>query len=264
MIRLSGVLITFNEEGRVGRCLDSLGTVCDELVVVDSGSTDRTRELCEARGARVLLRPFDGFTAQKNFALDKAVHDHVLSLDADEWLSPELQASILAAKADWKADGYDFNRLNFYGDKAIRTCGWYPDAKIRLWDRRRGRWGGGMVHETVVLDAGAREAHLAGDLLHAAHREAGQLLAKVQLYSTLWAAEHAGRRISTLGLFLKAAVAFVRSYLLQGGILDGYEGLVISVSNANHTFYKYARLLEANRAGALTPESRRGRTSSRP
>ena len=167
MIRLSGVLITFNEEARVGRCLDSLAAVCDELVVVDSGSTDRTRELCEARGARVVVRPFDGFTTQKNFALDQAVHDHVLSLDADERLSPELQASILAAKADWQADGYDFNRLNFYGDKPIRSCGWYPDAKIRLWDRRRGRWSGGLVHETVVLDAGARQAHLAGDLLHA-------------------------------------------------------------------------------------------------
>ena len=264
MIRLSGVLITFNEEARVGRCLDSLAAVCDELVVVDSGSTDRTRELCEARGARVVVRPFDGFTTQKNFALDQAVHDHVLSLDADERLSPELQASILAAKADWQADGYDFNRLNFYGDKPIRSCGWYPDAKIRLWDRRRGRWSGGLVHETVVLDAGAREAHLAGDLLHAAHQEAGQLLAKVQVYSALWAREHAGRRISTPGLLLKGLAAFLRSYVLQGGILDGYEGLVISVNNANHTFYKYARLLEANRAESLTPGSRRGRTSSRP
>jgi hypothetical protein len=104
------------------------------------------------------------------------------------------------------------------------------------------------VHETVALDPGARQAHLAGDLLHAAHREAGQLLAKVQLYSALWAQEHAGRRVSTPGLFLKGLAAFLRSYLLQGGILDGYEGLAISVSNANHTFYKYARLLEANRA----------------
>jgi len=264
MIRLSGVVITFNEESRVGRCLDSLSAVCDELLVVDSGSTDRTRELCEARGARVVVRPFDGFMAQKNFALDQAAHDHVLSLDADEWLSPELRASILAAKADWQADGYDFNRLNFYGDKPIRSCGWYPDAKIRLWDRRRGRWSGGLVHETVVLDAGARQAHLAGDLLHAAHQEAGQLLAKVQVYSALWAQEHAGRRISTPGLFLKGLAAFLRSYLLQGGILDGYEGLVISVSNANHTFYKYARLLEANRAAPLTPAYRRGRKSSSP
>jgi glycosyltransferase involved in cell wall biosynthesis len=264
MIRLSGVVITLNEERRVERCLDSLGAVCDELVVVDSGSTDRTRELCQARGARVLLRPFDGFTAQKNHALDQAAHDHVLSLDADEWLSPELRASILAAKADWRADGYDFNRLNFYGDKPIRSCGWYPDAKIRLWDRRRGRWSGGRVHETVAMDPGASQAHLTGDLLHAAHHDAGQLLAKVQLYSALWAQEHAGRRISTPGLFLKGVAAFLRSYLLQGGILDGYEGLVISVSNANHAFYKYARLLEANRAASPGPARGRGGPSSRP
>ena len=250
MIRLSAAIVTLDEERNIGRCLDSLAGVVDEVVVVDSGSSDRTRELCQDRGARVLVRPFDGFTEQKNFAADQAAHDHVLSLDADEWLSPELRESILAAKADWRSDGYTLHHLNFYGTKPIRSCGWSTAAKIRLWDRRRGRWSGGLVHEKVTMDAGARQAHLAGDLLHAAHQEAGQLLAKVQRYSALWAQEHAGRRISAPGLFLKGLAAFLRSYFLQGGILDGYEGLVISVSNANHTFYKYARLLEANRAVA--------------
>ena len=250
MILLSGVVITFNEERNLARCLESLRAVCDELLVVDSGSTDRTREIAAAAGARVVQRPFDGFTAQKAFAAAQAAHDHVLSLDADEWLSPELTAAIAAVKAGWTHDGYDFNRLNLYGERPVRSCGWYPDAKIRLWDRRQGGWGGGLVHETVSLAPGARRGHLAGDLMHAAHQEAGQLLQKVQSYSGLWAREHAGRRVSAPGVFLKGLAAFLRSYLLKGGILDGYEGLLISVTNANHAFYKYARLLEANRAGA--------------
>ncbi|HET9553086.1 MAG TPA: glycosyltransferase family 2 protein [Anaeromyxobacteraceae bacterium] len=248
MIELSGVVITFNEARNLERCLASLRPVCDELLVVDSGSTDRTRELAEACGARVLVRPFDGFTAQKAFAAAQAAHDHVLSLDADEWLSPALAVSIAAAKADWRCDGYDFNRLNLYAGRPVRSCGWYPDAKIRLWDRRRGAWGGGLVHETVSLVPGASQGHLEGDLLHAAHQEAGQLLAKVQAYSALWARENAGRPVSAAAVFGKGVAAFVRSYLLKGGILDGWPGLVISVTNANHAFYKYARLLEANRA----------------
>ena len=248
MIRLSGVVITYNEERNLPRCLESLRAVCDDLVVVDSGSTDRTRQVAEAHGARVLVRPFDGFTTQKNFALEQAAFDHVLSLDADEWLSPELAASIQAARRDWTADGYAFNRLNFYGEKPVRSCGWYPDAKVRLWDRRRGRWSGGLLHEVVVLEPGAREAWLPGDLLHRAYERAGQLVAKMQSYSDWWAREQAHRRrVGPAGLLLKTAGAFFKSWILRRGVLDGYEGLAVSVSNANGVFYKYAKLLEANR-----------------
>jgi glycosyltransferase involved in cell wall biosynthesis len=253
VIRLSAVIIACDEERSIGRCLDSLAGVADEIVVVDSGSTDRTVELCRARGARVLSRPFDGFTTQKNFALDQASHDQVLSLDADEALSPGLAASIRAAKADWRADGYAFNRLNHYGRKPIRTCGWYPDAKIRLWDRRRGRWAGGLVHETVVLQPGARQAHLQGDLLHFAYQRAGQLLAKMQRYSDLWARQKAGRRhVGTLGIAAKAAAAFFKAWVQKGGWRDGYEGFVISASLANGVLYNNAKLLEASRPGRIS------------
>jgi glycosyltransferase involved in cell wall biosynthesis len=248
MIRLSAVIITRDEERNVGRCLDSLRGVADEVVVVDSGSTDRTEAICREKGARFLTRPFDGFTAQKNFALDRAAHDHVLSLDADEWLSPELTRSILEAKRDWRADGYTMNRLNAYGDRWIRSCGWYPDRKLRLWDRRKGRWEGGLLHETVRLAADARVSHLEGDLLHRAYEQAGQLLSKMQSYSDAWARENAHRRrVSAPGIVVKATASFLKSYLLRGGILDGYPGLVVSASIANGVLYKYAKLLEANR-----------------
>jgi glycosyltransferase involved in cell wall biosynthesis len=246
---LSAVIITFNEERNVVRCLDSLRGVADEIVVVDSGSTDGTRALCQARGARVLVRPFDGFTAQKNFAVEQARHDHVLSLDADEWLSPQLRASILAARADWRADGYEFNRLNHYGARPIRSCGWYPDRKVRLWDRRRGRWEGGLVHETVAMAPGARVERLEGDLLHRAYERAGQLVDKLQRYSDLWARDKAGRRrVGTAGIAAKAAAAFLKAWLLKGGFRDGYEGFVVSASLAGGVLYNNAKLLEANRA----------------
>jgi glycosyltransferase involved in cell wall biosynthesis len=248
MIRLSAVVITYNEERKIGRCLDSLEGIADEIVVVDSGSTDRTEAICRERGARFVVRPFDGFTTQKNFALDQAAHDHVLSLDADEWLSPELAASIRAAKESWGADGFTMNRRNAYGERWIRTCGWYPDAKLRLWDRRAGRWHGGLIHETVAMQPSARVAHLDGDLLHQAYENPGQLLAKAQSYSDIWAREYAHRRrVSAPTILAKTIVAFLRAFVLRRGFLDGYEGLLVSGSIANGVFYNHAKLLEANR-----------------
>jgi glycosyltransferase involved in cell wall biosynthesis len=248
MVRLSAVLITLDEERNVGRCLDSLAGVADEVVVVDSGSTDGTVAACRARGARVLTRPFDGFTAQKRFAVAQATHDHVLALDADEALSPELARSIQAAKAGWRADGYTMNRLNFYGDRPIRSCGWYPDAKIRLFDRRRGGWEGGLLHETVALAPGATVAHLEGDLLHRAYRHAGELVAKLQRYSDLWARDQRPRRsVGPAGILVKTAAAFLKAWVLKGGFRDGYEGLVVSASIANGVLYNHAKLYEARR-----------------
>src|SRR5690606_16085406 len=154
------------------------------------------------------------------------------------------------AKSEWNADGYEMNRLNSYAGKWIKSCGWYPDKKIRLWDRRKGRWSGGLVHEVVVMDDGASTRHLQGDLLHEAYQNASQLIAKMQQqYADLFALEHAGKKdVTTLKIFYKTAFSFLKSYILKGGIWDGYEGLVISVSNANGVFYKYAKLLEINRS----------------
>jgi len=141
-VKISAVIITFNEEKNIGRCLDSLQKVADEIVVVDSCSNDKTCEICEKYGVRFIQNRFKGHIEQKNFAMQQAEYDWVLSLDADEVLSLELTDSILKVKKDWVIDGYAFNRLTNYCGTWIRHCGWYPDTKLRLWDKRRGRWGG--------------------------------------------------------------------------------------------------------------------------
>jgi glycosyltransferase involved in cell wall biosynthesis len=257
MISLSVVIITFNEEKNVDRCIGSVADLADEVLVVDSFSTDNTKAICTARRVKFFERKFEGFTAQKNFAIAQAKHDYILALDADEYLSPELKNSILKVKSDWTFDGYSMNRLNSYGGKWIKSCGWYPDRKIRLWDRRKGSWTGGLVHEVVVMQEGSTVRHLDGDLLHHAYENAGQLITKMQVqYADLFATEHAHKkRVTTFKIFYKTAFSFLKSYILKGGIWDGYEGLLISVSNANGVFYKYAKLLEINRS--LPNSSRR-------
>lgn len=254
MVNISAVIITFNEEKRIGRCIDSVRKVADEVVVVDSLSKDRTREICLAKGVTFVEHPFTGFTAQKKFSVTQAAHHYILALDADEYLSPELEQSILQAKSNWTADAYDFNRLNSYAGKWIKSSGWYPDRKIRLWDRRKGNWAGGKVHETVVMQPGAKTATLKGDLLHEAYQNASQLIRKMQLqYADLYAEEHAFRKtVTPFKIFYKTVAAFFKSYILNGGIFDGYEGLLISGSNANGAFYKYAKLLERNRSLRLS------------
>ncbi len=251
MVSLSVVIITFNEEKNIWRCIDSVKDVADEVVVVDSFSTDDTKAICLSRGARFIEHRFEGFTSQKIFATSQASSDFVLALDADEYLSPTLKASISKMKGNWTADGYSMNRLNSYAGKWIKSCGWYPDRKIRLWDRRKGSWSGGYVHEVVVMQNGASVQHLEGDLLHQAYENAGQLIYKMQQqYADLFAREHAHKKkVTTFKIFYKTAFSFLKSYILKGGIWDGYEGLVISVSNANGVFYKYAKLLEINRSG---------------
>ncbi len=250
MISLSVVIITFNEEKNISRCIDSVKSVADEIVVVDSFSTDDTRTICLSKGAKFLEHKFEGFTAQKNFAVAQASHEYILALDADEYLSTTLQDSISQAKLNWQADGYSMNRLNSYAGKWIKSCGWYPDRKIRLWDRRKGTWGGGLVHETVVMLAGSNVIQLKGDLLHLAYDNASQLITKMQQqYADLFAKENAHKKnVSTFKIIYKTIFSFFKSYIVKGGVWDGYEGLLISVSNANGVFYKYAKLLELNRS----------------
>ncbi|MTI29248.1 glycosyltransferase family 2 protein, partial [Cytophagales bacterium RKSG123] len=151
MKKISAVIITYNEEKNIQRCLESLKGVVDEIVVVDSLSTDNTKKICEKFDVHFIENPFEGHIEQKNYAMGCARNDYVLSLDADEALSPKLKESILKVKENWTADFYSFNRLNNYCGQWIRHSGWYPDKKIRLWDRRKGKWGGKNPHDNVVM-----------------------------------------------------------------------------------------------------------------
>nr|WP_246429160.1 glycosyltransferase family 2 protein [Pseudoxanthomonas broegbernensis] len=214
---------------------------CDEIVVVDSGSTDATVRIAEAMGARVLQRPFDGFRSQKHFAVEQAAHDWVLCLDADERVGAQLHASIQAARAAGfdGAAGYRFARLSDYFGRFLRHGNAYPDRVLRLFDRRRGGWRGQReVHEAVSLDGPVRP--LAGDLIHYPYRSLEQQVAKTQRYARMMA-EHEfarGRRARWSKLVLAPAWRFWRGYLLRGGFLDGWRGLVYAYMRANYVRQK--------------------------
>jgi glycosyltransferase involved in cell wall biosynthesis len=240
MIQLSVVIITLNEENRIGRCLQSIQDLADEIVVVDSFSTDQTQAICERFGARFVQRPWTNFGDTKRFATQMASHDYILSLDADEALSPELIIAIQKVKSHWKADAYHFNRLNFVGKKAIRHGGWYPDCKIRLFDRRKANWNEVQVHETVVpIAQDCVIAHLQGDLLHYSFESAKDLInsPKTQLYIDMYAHK---KRLAKPVVFLKALFSFLKPYVFKLGFLDGKAGFAVAKSGMKYTILKYS------------------------
>ena len=237
---ISAVIITFNEADRIGDCLASLA-FCAEIVVVDSGSTDDTRAIAEAAGARVLARPFDGFRSQKQFAVDQARHDWVLCLDADERVSPELKASILAARDAGFADaaGYRFARLSEYFGRFLRRGNAYPDRVLRLFDRRRGGWRGDReIHEAASVDGAVRA--LPGDLIHYPYRSLMQQLQKTERYARMMAEYEfsRGKRASLGKLIFSPAWRFWRGYVFRLGFLDGWHGLVYAYVRANYVRQK--------------------------
>lgn len=237
---VSAVIIAFNEADRIGDCLASLD-FCDDIVVIDSGSTDATRAVCEAADARVLHRDFDGFRSQKDFAVQQARHDWVLCLDADERVSPALREAILAAQAGGFGDaaGYRFARLSEYFGKFLRHGNAYPDRVLRLFDRRRGGWRGTReIHEAASVDGPVRT--LPGDLIHHPYRSLAQFLAKTQRYARMMAEhDHArGKRASLAKLVLSPAWRFWRGYVFRLGFLDGWHGLVYAYLRANYVRQK--------------------------
>jgi glycosyltransferase involved in cell wall biosynthesis len=246
-VQISVVIITYNEERNIGRCIDSILSVADEIVVVDSFSKDNTKKIAEAKGARVFEHPFKSHIHQKNVALSYASYDHVLSLDADEYLSEDLAKSILHVKNNWSQDAYVMNRLSNWGGRWIKHGNWYPDQKIRLWDKRIGKWGGENPHDKVVLQKGIKPAHLKGNLLHRGYQDTNEALAKIQRYSDIFANENVGKKKSSIfKVLIHPTFAFVKCYFLKRGFLDGFEGLMVAVSVSNHAFYKYSKLYEAN------------------
>jgi len=245
VIRLSVVIIAMNEERDIGRCLESVRTVADDIVVVDSGSTDRTHQICREHEARVVVREFAGHVEQKNWALTQARFPHVLSLDADEALSPELAKSIAAAKADWRFDGWWVNRLTNYCGDWVRHCGWYPDPKLRLFVAAKGEWRGINPHDHYeMLDPAAPTGRLAGDLLHYSYYSVAEHYRQMEYFAGISARalKERGERAGPLRPVTAAGARFVRNYVLKLGFLDGMTGWRVCRIDAWGAWLKYARL----------------------
>jgi len=246
---LSVVIITFNEERNIGRCLASVAGVADDIIVVDSFSTDRTEAIAREHGARFTHHPFEGHIEQKNWAITQAAHPFILSLDADEALDDRLKEAVRKAKSG-DADGYTMNRLTNYCGSWIRHGGWYPDVKLRLWDSRKGRWAGINPHDRYELDRGARIEHLAGDVLHYSYNSIGDHLKQVDSFTTIAAKALAqnGRRAGFVKLYLSPLAKFIGDYFFRGGFLDGRAGFTIARISAGATRLKYTKLRDQRNA----------------
>ncbi len=246
MVQISAVIITLNEEANINRCLQSLQGVADEIVILDSLSTDRTREICKGFNVKFIEQPFLGYIEQKNKALEYASYNRVLSLDADEALSEELKQSILKVKENWEADGYIFNRLTNYCGKWIRHTDWYPDKKLRLFDKTKGSWTGINPHDQFTLQPGCRKIFLKGDLLHYSFPSIDHHLDVLKKFTTIMADENyqRGKKANIASVIIKPFWKFVKSYFIRLGFLDGYYGYVIAKISAHATFVKYLKLHE--------------------
>lgn len=244
---LSVTILTCDEERDLPRCLESLSGLADQLVVVDSGSTDRTLELARAAGAEIVEHPWTGFVGQRQIALDHAREEWVLCLDADEWLDPALRAAVaeVVAGADQGCDGFELNRRSRYLDGWIDHCGWSPEWRLRLLRRGKGRSGGVEPHDHMEVSGST--GRLAGRLLHEPYVDLAEHLAKINAYtSTIAQRRHAaGKRVGFGKLCLGPPFRFARMYLLQLGVLDGWRGLVVCALGAWYAFLKDAKTREA-------------------
>jgi glycosyltransferase involved in cell wall biosynthesis len=247
--RVSVAVVTWNEEERLRACLESVAWA-DEIVVVDAESADKTVEIARAFTDRIWVRPWPGFAAQKNFALEQTTGDWVLSLDADEHVTPELSARIAeVVRQGGSADGYALPRKNIFWGIWVRHGGLYPDFQLRLFRRGVGRFVADAVHESVRVPG--RVERLAEPLLHHSYRGLEDFVARSNRYSTLAAADwvRRGRRTAVTDLILRPLARFASMYIVHRGFLDGWRGLVLAVLYANYVFLRTAKAWEARQAG---------------
>jgi glycosyltransferase involved in cell wall biosynthesis len=243
MLNISVVIITFNEEKNIEQCIRSVAKVADEILVIDSYSTDKTEEISKNLGAIFIQHSFTSYCDQKNFALSKATYDYILALDADEALSKGLEESILRIKNHWQYNAYKFNRLNYYCGQWIYHTDWYPDRKIRLFDRRKGEWRG-SIHETIKMNDSTKVGYLKGDLLHWRYNSYEEHLEEINRFSTLSANEYfdKGIKAGRFKILTHPLWRFFHSFIIKRGFLIGYNGFTISILSAVLCMTKYIKL----------------------
>ena len=264
-MKLTVTVITYNESAHIAAALESVSWA-DEIIVVDSGSTDGTADIARGKATRVYTREWRGYSDQKNFAADQATYDWVLSVDADERVTPDLGAEIRALlQRGPEAGGYRIRRVSYYLGRWIRSTDWFPDYQLRLYDRRAGRWNGMRIHESFRLASGA-PLKLQGELEHYAYRDISHHLQKIDAYTTLMAEQmyEGGRRTNPFALALHPWFAFVRNYVLRAGFKDGTVGFVISLLNSYYVFLKLAKLWELQRRQSSASQSHLGTPSPEP
>lgn len=248
MAKLSVIIITKNEAVNIRACLESVAWA-DEIIVVDSGSSDTTVEICRELGAKVFVHDWPGFGAQKNRALGYATNEWVFSIDADEHVTTELRAAIEAVlhnEGNTRA-AYRISRLSSYCGRFMRHSGWYPDHIVRLFKRDAAKFSDDLVHERLLIEGAT--GMLGGELLHYSYENLEQVLNKVNQYSSASAQmlKQRGRQASLPGAVLHGLWSFIRTYFLRAGFLDGREGFMLAVSNAEGTYYRYLKLMLLNK-----------------
>ena len=245
MLKISATVIAHNEAAGIGRAIASFSSLVDEIIVVDAGSTDGTQQIAAEQGARMIVHPFAGFACQKNFASEQAQNDWILSLDADEELNADAQQAIRRWKAagsnETSADGYRFARRAYYLGRWILHSGWYPDWKVRLYDRRRGRWQGAYVHESVAV-SGPVET-LPGEILHYTCDSVEEHRKRIEFYTDLAAREmrDRGERAGLWRRLFAPPWVFLNTYLFRLGVLDGYQGFLIASMAARYVRRKHSK-----------------------
>jgi glycosyltransferase involved in cell wall biosynthesis len=245
-MKISATIITFNEESHIHRCLKSVQGLADEIIVVDSGSQDKTREIAEAYGAKVFSRRWTNYADQKNFASAQASYSWILSLDADECLSETLYREIAELKSrDKLVEAYEFPRLTYYLGRWIHHSGWYPDYKVRLYLKEKARWEGPFVHE--ALNVNGRISRIEADLLHHTCDSVAAHARRLDRYTSLAAQDlwSRGKRTRLSNLLGSPFAAFLKCYFVKAGFRDGIHGCLIAVFASYYTFLKYAKLWES-------------------
>lgn len=243
MPQLSVVIITFNEEKNIERCLLSVQGIADDIVVLDSFSSDQTEAICKKYKVNFISREWEGYSPSKNFANAQAKHDWILSLDADEALSDELKGSILELKTKQEPGTAAFNRITNYCGSWIKHGGWYPDTKIRLFDRRITQWTG-IIHEELSFSKQVNIQHLKGDCLHYSYYTIEQHYQQAEKFTTIAAKDlfEQNKKASVVKLYISPVVKFFRDYIFKLGFMDGAAGFTVARISASATYLKYKKL----------------------